>query len=81
MLLFYTETSHTKTTFCVTDNRLVIFLFSGLLFYLIHLQEGPCRASFWQRHPSIFIAIGDREDLADEAGEVSLLSKLGLMER
>lgn len=48
--------------------------------YLIHLQEGPRRTSFWQRHSSVLVAIGDGEDLADEAGEIGLLSQLGLMD-
>lgn len=48
--------------------------------YLVHLQEGPRRAGFWQGHPSIFVSVSHRQDLADEAGEVSLLSELGLKE-
>lgn len=48
--------------------------------YLVHLQEGPRGAGFRQGHPSIFVPVSDRKDLADEAGEVSLLSELGLKE-
>ena len=51
---------------------------SRVFLYLVHLQEGPRGASLWQRHPSVSVAIGDRQDLADEAGEVGLLSKLRL---
>lgn len=48
--------------------------------YLVHLQEGPRGAGFWQGHPSVFVSVSHRKDLADEAGEVSLLSELGLKE-
>lgn len=48
--------------------------------YLVHLQEGPCGAGFWQGHPSIFVSVSHRKDLADQAGEVSLLPELGLKE-
>lgn len=51
---------------------------SILRFYLVHLQKGPRGAGFRQRHSSVFVTIRERQDLADQAGEVGLLSKLGL---
>ena len=41
--------------------------------YLVHLEESPSGSGFGQGHPAVLVAIGDKEDLTDQASEVGLL--------
>jgi len=41
--------------------------------YLVHLEQSPSGTGFGQGHPAVLVAVGDNEELTDQAGEVSLL--------